>query len=341
MRKQSLSARTQAAASGVHSGKAPAAAWPPRPLGAGLGARRGAAAPGSSSKLRGRTRRVRPRGGKQGSRGHAEQRRPLPQARCPQLAPNTSSTPSPTHPHPFTHTHTTHTNTNTSTSTYHTHTTPPAPAHQKPQVVLCQPPQRLHVTAHGAVKHLVCGSVRVEYVFVHACGWTCARMRWQGHAGVLCGGATAAPSPHCTPKAIQRRSTTAETPAPPYPIQTNISKKPAHQLLLLLQLEDALLDGAADDKARHAHRLELAQTVDAVLSLLLHRRVPAGPRAAGGGPVRSTDWSARSGGEPRVVRGARVKGAGVEQEAGGRVLAAAQLPLPSVPAARPLTTRGP
>ena len=41
-----------------------------------------------------------------------------------------------------------------------------------------------------------------------------------------------------------------------------------------LQLEDALLDGARDDEARDVDGLELAQAVDAVLRLLLHRRVP-------------------------------------------------------------------
>ena len=41
-----------------------------------------------------------------------------------------------------------------------------------------------------------------------------------------------------------------------------------------LQLEDALLDGASDDEARDVDGLELAQAVDAVLRLLLHRRVP-------------------------------------------------------------------
>ena len=46
------------------------------------------------------------------------------------------------------------------------------------------------------------------------------------------------------------------------------------ELLLLLQLQDALLDGAADHKAHHVDRLVLPQPVDAVLRLRL-RRVPA------------------------------------------------------------------
>lgn len=41
-----------------------------------------------------------------------------------------------------------------------------------------------------------------------------------------------------------------------------------------LQLEDAFLDGAGDDEARHVDGLELAQAVDSVLRLLLDRRVP-------------------------------------------------------------------
>lgn len=49
--------------------------------------------------------------------------------------------------------------------------------------------------------------------------------------------------------------------------QSKTTPSSAHQLLLLLQLEDALLDRAADDEARHAHRLELAEAVDAVLRL--------------------------------------------------------------------------
>lgn len=40
-----------------------------------------------------------------------------------------------------------------------------------------------------------------------------------------------------------------------------------HQLLLLLQLEDALLDGAADHEAYHRDGLVLAQAVDTVLRI--------------------------------------------------------------------------
>jgi hypothetical protein len=40
-----------------------------------------------------------------------------------------------------------------------------------------------------------------------------------------------------------------------------------HQQLLLLQLQDALLDGAADDEAHDADGLELPQAMDAVLGL--------------------------------------------------------------------------
>mmetsp|Transcript_54236 Transcript_54236/g.172149 ORF Transcript_54236/g.172149 Transcript_54236/m.172149 type:complete len:366 (-) Transcript_54236:619-1716(-) len=46
------------------------------------------------------------------------------------------------------------------------------------------------------------------------------------------------------------------------------------ELLLLLQLDDPLLDGALDDEAGRAHGLVLPQAVNAVLRLLLHRGVP-------------------------------------------------------------------
>mmetsp|Transcript_32898 Transcript_32898/g.72651 ORF Transcript_32898/g.72651 Transcript_32898/m.72651 type:complete len:288 (+) Transcript_32898:313-1176(+) len=47
-----------------------------------------------------------------------------------------------------------------------------------------------------------------------------------------------------------------------------------HQLLLLLQLQDTLLNGAPDDEAHHCDGLVLPQAVDTVLGLLLHRGVP-------------------------------------------------------------------
>ena len=67
-----------------------------------------------------------------------------------------------------------------------------------------------------------------------------------------------------------------------------------------LELEDALLNGAGDDEARHVDGLELPQPMDSIRRLLLDRRVPPACRPPAEACFQMAHTMCASPGLPRI-----------------------------------------